>query len=175
MIQETIRLADHVRSYPDFPVPGFDYRDITTLLNDPEAFREAIDSLAWQYQDREIDVIVGIEPNGYLFGAPLAYRLNVGLVVVRTLGNLPGETVEAENYLRCGNERLQLQRGVIQPGLRVVVVEDMLATGRTLRAACDLITQAGGVVAEVACLLELPALGGRKRLAGYPVFSLIQG
>jgi len=174
VLQETIRLADLVRTFPDYPVPGFAYRDISGLLQDPEAFHEAIDQLAARCRNELIDVVVGIEPHGYLFAAPLAYLLKVSLVLVRTQGRIPGQVFEIESYLRNGSERIQLGQDALQPGMRVLIVEDILATGRTIKAACELVREAGGIVAGVACLVELAGQQGRERLADYPVFAVIR-
>ena len=167
-------LADYIRHIPDVPVPGAQYQDITPLLRDPRAFRDAIGAFAAHYEGRQLDAIVGVESRGYLFSAPLAYQLGVSLVPVRKYGRLPAAAYEAEYYLEFGSDQLQLHRDALDAGARVLVFDDLLASGHTLAAACDLVEQAGAVVAEVGCLLELPAARGRARLAGRPVFSLIQ-
>jgi adenine phosphoribosyltransferase len=174
MVQLEHNLADHIRSVPDYPIPGAEYKDITTLLRNPAAFRQAVDAFAAHYRRRHIDAILGVESRGFIFSAPLAYRLSVSLVPVRKYGRLPAATYEVEYYLQFGPDRLQIHRDAIEPGMRVVVFDDLLATGRTLAAACELVALAGGTVEEAACLVELPSLGGRALLASYPVFSLIQ-
>jgi adenine phosphoribosyltransferase len=174
MVEPQHHLADHIRNVADFPIPGLDYKDITTLLRNPAAFQEAVNHFVARYQERQIDAIAGIESRGFLFSAPLAYRLGVSLVPIRKFGRLPATTYEVEYYLPFGADKLQLHRDAIGSGMRVVVFDDLLATGRTAAAACELVEMAGGVVEEVACLIELSSAGARQLLADYPLFSLIQ-
>jgi adenine phosphoribosyltransferase len=167
-------LADKVRNVPDFPIPGIQFKDITTLLRDAEAFRQVVDTFAERYTDRGLDAVVGIESRGFILSAPLAYRLGVGLVPVRKAGKLPAATYQVEYELEYGSNTLEIHRDSFTPGARVVVVDDLLATGGTVAAACSLVQMAGAVVEEVAFLIELGFLDGRARLGQLPVFSLIQ-
>lgn len=167
-------LADLIRTVPDFPIPGIQFKDITTLLRDGAAFRQVVDTFAARYAHRSIDAVVGIESRGFIFSAPLAYRLGVGLVPIRKFGKLPAATHQIEYQLEYGTNKLEIHCDAFEPGARVVVVDDLLATGGTVAAACRLVELAGGVVEEVAFLIELTFLNGREKLAKYPVFSLIQ-
>lgn len=167
-------LADMVRNVPDFPIPGIQFKDITTLLRDAAAFRQVVDTFAERYAGRGLDAVVGIESRGFIISAPLAYRLGVGLVPVRKAGKLPAATYQVEYSLEYGTNTLEIHRDSFQPGARVVVVDDLLATGGTVAAACSLVEAAGATVEEVAFLIELGFLNGRERLTKYPVFSLIQ-
>ncbi|MBI4213536.1 MAG: adenine phosphoribosyltransferase [Chloroflexi bacterium] len=169
----TLDLASKIRDIPDFPVPGILFKDITTLLQDGAAFHDVVDRLYAQVCDLEIDAVVGMESRGFIFAAPLAYRLGVGFVPVRKLGKLPGETVTVEYELEYGANTLEIHRDSIAPGQRVLVVDDLLATGGTVGATLDLIGQLGGIVVAAAFLIELGALGGRGRLDGYRTISLI--
>src|SRR6266545_1287848 len=166
-------LADLVRNIPDFPIPGIQFKDITTLLSDGAAFTQVVDTFAARYQDRGIDAIVGIESRGFIFSAPLAYRLGVGLVPVRKHGKLPAATYRVEYELEYGSNKLEIHRDALKPGARVVVIDDLLATGGTVAAACQLVEMAGGVVQEVAFLIELAFLNGRERLGNYPIYSMV--
>ena len=168
-----IDLAAKIREIPDFPVEGILFRDITTLLQDSVAFRAAIDGLHQRVRHIGAEVVVGMESRGFVFAAPLAYLLGVGFVPVRKLGKLPGDTLSVEYELEYGTNTLEIHRDAIGPGQRVLVVDDLLATGGTVAATVDLIRQLGGVVVGSAFLIELEALGGRERLDGHPVISLI--
>jgi adenine phosphoribosyltransferase len=170
----TINLADLIRNIPDFPIPGIQFKDITPLLQNGAAFKEVIDTLAARYEGRALDAIVGIESRGFIFSAPLAYRLGVGMIPIRKPGKLPWETFAVEYDLEYGTNKLEMHRDALAPGARVVVVDDVLATGGTVAAACQMVEMAGAVVEEVAFLIELTFLKGRERLAKYPFFSMIQ-
>jgi adenine phosphoribosyltransferase len=170
----TTNLADLIRNIPDFPIPGIQFKDITPLLQNGAAFKEVIDTLAARYEDRALDAIVGIESRGFIFSAPLAYRLGIGLVLIRKPGKLPWETFAVEYDLEYGTNKLEMHRDALAPGARVVVIDDVLATGGTVAAACQMVEMAGAVVEEVAFLIELTFLKGRERLAKYPFFSMIQ-
>lgn len=170
----TGNLADLIRNIPDFPVPGIQFKDITPLLQNGEALKQAIDALAARYEGRTLDAVVGIESRGFIFSAPLAYRLGIGLVPVRKPGKLPWETFAVEYELEYGSNKLEMHRDALKPGARVVVIDDVLATGGTVAAACQLVEMAGATVEEAAFLIELTFLRGRDRLAKYPVFSMIQ-
>jgi adenine phosphoribosyltransferase len=170
----TTNLSDLIRNIPDFPIPGIQFKDITPLLQNGAAFKEVIDTLAARYEGRALDAIVGIESRGFIFSAPLAYRLGIGLVPIRKPGKLPWETFAVEYDLEYGTNKLEMHRDALAPGARVVVIDDVLATGGTVAAACQMVEMAGAVVEEVAFLIELTFLKGRERLAKYPVFSMIQ-
>ena len=167
-------LADLVRNVPDFPIPGIQFKDITPLLGDGAAFAQVVDAFAERYANRGIDAIVGVESRGFIFSAPLAYRLGVGLVPVRKHGKLPAATYRVEYELEYGSNKLEIHRDALKPGARVVIVDDLLATGGTVAAAAELVEMAGGVVEEVAFVIELAFLNGREKLARYPIYTLIQ-
>lgn len=170
----TVNLSDLIRNIPDFPIPGIQFKDITPLLRDGEALRQAIDTMAARYANRTLDAVVGVESRGFIFSAPLAYRLGVGLVPIRKPGKLPWETFAVEYDLEYGTNKLEMHRDALAPGARVIVVDDVLATGGTVAAACQLVEMASAVVEETAFLIELTFLNGRERLAKYPVFAMIQ-
>lgn len=167
-------LADLIRNIPDFPIPGVQFKDITTLLRDGPAFKQVVDTFAARYADQAIDAIVGIESRGFILSAPLAYRLGIGLVPVRKHGKLPAATYQVEYELEYGSNKLEIHRDAMPAGARVVVIDDLLATGGTVAAACQLVDLAGGKVEEVAFLIELEFLHGREKLQQYSVFSLIR-
>ena len=162
-----------IRDVPDFPMPGILFRDVTPLLRDPAGLREVVDALAARYPGQEIDVVAGIESRGFLFGAPLALALGVGFVPIRKLGKLPADRITREYALEYGTNVLEMHRDVVQPGERVLLIDDLLATGGTARAASELIEELGGRVAEVAFLIELAFLNGRAALDGRPVHALL--
>ena len=168
-----IDLSSTIRVIPDFPVKGILFRDITTLLQDARALRSAIDELHARVRDLRVDVVVGMESRGFIFAAPLAYLLGVGMVPVRKLGKLPGDTLTVEYELEYGTNTLEIHRDAIRPGERVLVVDDLLATGGTVLATVDLVRQLGGEVAGAAFLIELEGLGGRARLDCEPVISVL--
>ncbi|OGN86166.1 MAG: adenine phosphoribosyltransferase [Chloroflexi bacterium GWC2_73_18] len=163
-----------IREVPDFPKPGILFYDITTLLKVPSAFREAIDLLVAPYVDRRIDVVVGMESRGFIFSAPMAYRLGAGFVPVRKLGKLPAETVSIEYALEYGSNTLEIHKDAIRKGQRVLVVDDLLATGGTVSGTIELVRRLEGEVVGLAFLVELLFLHGRERLKGYDVRSVIQ-
>ena len=168
-----IDLASHIRDVPDFPQEGIVFKDITTLLKDAAAFKQALDQLTLRVKDWDIDVVVGMESRGFILAAPVAYLLGVGFVPVRKLGKLPAETVRMEYELEYGTNTLELHVDAIDKGARVVVVDDLLATGGTVGATIDLIEMIGGEVVGAAFLVELGFLNGRSRLDGYHVASLV--
>jgi adenine phosphoribosyltransferase len=168
----TAALASLVRDVPDFPQTGILFRDITPLLGDGEALRLAVDVLARAYPD--IDVVVGIESRGFILGAPVAYALGVGMVPARKLGRLPRETERADYALEYGTNTIEIHTDAVAPGKRVLIVDDVLATGGTAAATAELVERLGAEVAGIAVLIELTGLGGRERLARYPVTSLLQ-
>jgi adenine phosphoribosyltransferase len=167
-------LRAKIREIPDFPKPGILFYDITTLLKDGPAFREAIDLMLEPYKDEQIDLVVGMESRGFIFSAPMAYQLNAGLVPVRKLGKLPAETLTVEYALEYGSNTLEIHRDAVQAGQKVLVVDDLLATGGTVRGTVELIERLKGNVVGLAFLVELDFLKGRDRLDGRRVTSVIQ-
>jgi adenine phosphoribosyltransferase len=166
------QLREYIRDIPDFPQPGILFRDITPLLADAAAFRAVIDTLATPFKDR-VDVVVAVESRGFIFGAPLAYALGTGLVPVRKHGKLPWQTIREEYALEYGSSILEVHQDAVQPGQRVLLVDDLLATGGTVRAAANLIRRLGGEIVGAAFLAELGFLNGRAALEGLPVTSLV--
>jgi adenine phosphoribosyltransferase len=167
-------LKERIRHVPDFPKPGILFYDVTTLLRDPEGFRLAIDTLAEPFKGRGIDVVVGIESRGFILGAAVADRIGSGFVPVRKVGKLPSATVRATYDLEYGSDSLEIHRDAVEPGQRVLIVDDLLATGGTAAAVTELVGKVGGKVAGVGVVVELTFLNGRSKLAGYDVFSLLQ-
>lgn len=162
-----------VRTIPDFPKPGILFYDITTLLKDPKGFAALIDALAQYYIDKDIDLVLGIEARGFIFGPALAYRLNAGFVPVRKPRKLPGPTVRVTYDLEYGSDTLEVHADAIEPGQRVVLVDDLLATGGTMEATIKLVQQLGGEIAGLGFAIELDFLKGRERFRDYDVFSLL--
>ena len=169
-----MELKDYIREIPDFPRQGILFRDITPLLKEPNAFRYVIDAFEQRYVDRPIDVVIGIEARGVLFAAPLAFRLEKPLVPVRKEGELPFETLAVKYALEYGDSAVEVHTDAIVPGQRVLVVDDLLATGGTLAAAARLVEATGGELAGLAVVVELVDLRGRERLRGYDLTSLVQ-
>jgi len=169
-----VKLEEKIRDIPDFPIKGVVFKDITTLLKDPDAYHYAIDVLVERYKDKGVEVVVGMESRGFIFAAPMAYLLGAGLVPIRKLGKLPAETVRAEYSLEYGTNTLEIHRDAIKPGQKVLVVDDLLATGGTTVATVQLVEKLGGVVVGVAFLIELTFLHGRDKLKGYEVYSQIK-
>jgi adenine phosphoribosyltransferase len=167
-------LRARIREVPDFPKPGILFYDITTLLKDPDAFRESIQLLTEPYQDQRVDVVVGMESRGFIFSAPMAYQLHAGLVPVRKLGKLPAETVSVEYALEYGTNTLEVHKDAIAPGQRVLIVDDLLATGGTVHGTIELVERLEGEVVGLAFLVELLFLKGRERLKGHDIHSVIQ-
>ncbi|MCF8481641.1 MAG: adenine phosphoribosyltransferase [Rhodospirillum sp.] len=165
-------LKDHIREVPDFPKPGILFYDISTLLAHPDAWQVAMGRMAKAVGTKAPDVLAGIESRGFLVAAPLALKLGLGFVMVRKKGKLPGPTISHEYALEYGTDVVEVQEGAIEPGQRVVILDDLLATGGTLNAAAELLTKVGGTVVGAACLIELTFLGGRDK-AKIPVDSLI--
>lgn len=163
-----------VRDVPDFPIPGILFRDVTPLLRDPRGLADVVDRLAEEYRGAGIDLVAGIESRGFIFGAPLALRLGVGFVPVRKPGKLPYDRVSREYALEYGTSVLELHADAVRPRERVLLVDDLLATGGTARASAGLLEELGGTVAGIAFVIELEALGGRRVLEGYDVLSLIR-
>jgi adenine phosphoribosyltransferase len=169
----TVDLASRIRDVHDFPSPGIVFKDITPLVADPTAFREAIDQLAAWAGPRTPDVILGAEARGFIFGGALAYALGCGFVPARKPGKLPWQTVEATYALEYGNDTLQVHSDAILSGQRVIVLDDVLATGGTAKAKVELVEKLGGVVVGALFVIELAFLDGRSKLAGYDIHALI--
>ncbi len=162
-----------IRGVPDFPKPGILFYDIPTLLKDKVGFAKLIDALSEHYIGRKVDLVAGIEARGFIFGPALAYRLNAGFVPVRKPKKLPAETVKWTYELEYGSDTLEVHKDAVQPGQRVIIVDDLLATGGTARATVELVKKLGGEVASLAFVIELDFLKGREKLAGYDVLSLL--
>src|SRR5579884_2891549 len=167
-------LKTKIRHVPDFPKPGILFYDITTLLQDKDGFRAAIDSLALPFASQGIDVIVGIESRGFIFGAAVADRIHAGFTPVRKPGKLPSTTVRASYSLEYGTDALEMHDDAIARGQRVLIVDDLLATGGTARATADLVKKLGGELVGLSFLIELLALNGREKLAGESVHSVLK-
>ena len=167
-------LKDAIRSIPDFPKKGILFRDITTLLQDKECFKQAIDQLGERYINKGIDVIVAVEARGFVIGGGLAYKLGCGMVPVRKKGKLPAKTHQASYELEYGTDTLEIHQDAIKPGDRVLIVDDLLATGGTASAVIELVNKTQGKIVELNFLVELIDLNGREKLKNYPVFSLIK-
>lgn len=163
-----------IRDIVDFPKPGVVFKDITTLLRDASCFNRAVDLLGHRYLETQVDVVVGIEARGFIVGAALAYKLNRGVILVRKPGKLPYKTHSTTYQLEYGTDTLEIHQDAFEPGQRVLIADDVLATGGTVRAVADLVRKMGGEVVECAFLAEIVALKGRDKLTDLPVHSLIQ-
>ncbi len=163
-----------VREVPDFPKPGINFYDITTLLKDPEGFEATIDALTEQCRGMEIDTIIGVESRGFIFASPLAYQLGAGFIPVRKPKKLPAEKVSISYDLEYGQDTLEMHKDAVGEGHKVLIVDDLLATGGTARAVVDLVESVGGTVTALLFVVELDFLGGRKKFDGYDVRSLIR-
>ena len=168
------KLEDYVRSIPDFPEPGIIFRDITSILQDADGLKLAIDSMQERLKGVDFDVIVGAESRGFVFGAPIAYNLHKPFVLIRKKGKLPCETVSKEYDLEYGSAEIEMHKDSIKPGQKVVLVDDLIATGGTIQAAAELVESLGGEVVKILFLMELKGLKGRDRLKKYDVDSVIQ-
>ena len=162
-----------IRDIPDFPKPGILFKDITPVLADGDALGEVVGALTRSAGKLAPDAIAGIESRGFLFGAPIAHAMNIGLIPIRKVGKLPYKTIKEEYALEYGTATVEIHDDAIRPGQRIVIVDDLLATGGTAAAAAKLVERVGGVVAGFVFLIELPFLGGRARLEGYPIEALI--
>jgi adenine phosphoribosyltransferase len=167
-------LKQYIRDIPDFPEPGILFRDITPLLRNNQAFTYTIDRLIERYQNDSLDTIVAVESRGFLFGAPLAYKMGKSFVPVRKKGKLPAATHTAEYSLEYGSNIMEIHTGDVSNGERVLILDDLLATGGTLEATARLVELSGGIIAGIGLVIELTDLGGRQRLSNYDVFSLVQ-
>jgi adenine phosphoribosyltransferase len=169
-----LELAPLIRDVPDFPKKGILFKDITTLLKEPGPFKQSIDRLTELVRGYQPEVVIGMESRGFIFAAPIAYLLGAGFVPVRKLGKLPGRVISTEYDLEYGTNTLELHADAITPRQRVLIVDDLLATGGTVSATIELVERLDGEVVAVAFLVELTALNGRERLGGYEVVSLIK-
>ncbi|MEK7213250.1 MAG: adenine phosphoribosyltransferase [Patescibacteria group bacterium] len=169
-------IKQKIRTISNWPKPGIMFRDITTLLQDPEGFKRSIDLLAERYQKEGIEVVAGIESRGFIFGAVLAHRLGVGFVPIRKAGKLPGEKILQEYALEYGTDKIEIHKDAFTAGARVLLVDDLIATGGTALAACQLVEKAGGKIIECAFIIDLSDLGGKKNLEkfGHKVFNLVE-
>src|SRR5881398_3976013 len=174
MAVQTKDLASRIRDVPDFPKPGILFKDITTLLKDGESFKAAVDGLMAKIGTRQIDAVVGMESRGFIFAAPIAYALGVGFVPVRKLGKLPADVVSVEYDLEYGSATLEMHKDALKPGAKVLIVDDLLATGGTVAGTIELVKQLQGEIVALAFLIELKALHGRDRLQGYDIATLIE-
>ena len=167
-------LSSIIRNVPDFPKPGIQFKDITTLLLHGDAFKEIIDGWKDRYAGQKVDAIVGAEARGFIFGAALAYAMELPFVPVRKPGKLPAETIAESFELEYGTDTLEVHVDALEKGARVVLVDDLLATGGTMEAMCRLVERLGAEVVEIAFVVELPPLKGRDKLAGYPIHVLVE-
>jgi adenine phosphoribosyltransferase len=169
-----VEFGDYIRNIPDFPKPGIQFKDITPLLLSPQAFEAAVTKMAEPFKDKKITRVVGVEARGFLFAAPIALILGAGLIPIRKPGKLPYKTQRFTYDLEYGSDTIEIHEDSIKPGDSVLVVDDLLATGGTVKAACGLIGQLGGNIAGISFLIELTFLNGREKIGGYPIQSLIQ-
>ncbi|HEY7534947.1 MAG TPA: adenine phosphoribosyltransferase [Thermodesulfobacteriota bacterium] len=167
-------LKKYIRDVPNFPKDGIIFHDITPLLQNANAFRQAIDTMANKIKDKKVEYILGIEARGFIFASALAYKLNLGLAIVRKPGKLPYKTINASYNLEYGNDALEMHRDAISGGSRVVLIDDLLATGGTAAAVGNLVKRLGGEIAGYCFLVELIELNGRERLKPYPVWSVLE-
>ncbi|HHY14854.1 MAG TPA: adenine phosphoribosyltransferase [Firmicutes bacterium] len=167
-------LKEKIRVIPDFPKPGVSFKDITTLLKDGEALRATVAAFAEHYRNYNVDMIVGVESRGFILGAPLAYEMGLGFALIRKPNKLPGRVLSVEYDLEYGTDRLEIHTDAFEPGTRVLLVDDLLATGGTIWAATELIRKLGGEIVSLAFLIELIYLQGRARLSDYDILSLVK-
>ncbi len=167
-------LKKRIRNIPDFPIKGIQFKDITTLLSDPESYQRAIDLMAHRHFNKGVEAVIGIEARGFVMGAAMAYKLGVGVILVRKAGKLPYKTVAAEYALEYGKDRLEIHEDAIWPGMKVIVADDVLATGGTVGAVTNLLKRLGADILECCFLAELTDLRGREKLKGQKVFSLLK-
>lgn len=170
----TNELKSIIRNIPDFPKKGIQFKDITTLFADPSSFQKAIDLIAHRYLNKKIDAVVGVEARGFVIGAALAYKLGTGVILVRKAGKLPRKTVSVSYTLEYGTDKLEIHEDAIRPGMKILLADDLLATGGTTSAVLNMLKKLEAKVLECCFLTELTALKGRDRLKGHKVFSLIQ-
>ena len=163
-----------IRTIPHFPKKGIMFRDITTLLKDTEAFKETIDAFVERYRNRSLDLVAGIESRGFIIAGIIAYLLEKGFIPIRKPGKLPAETYRVDYELEYGSDAIEMHKDSVFQGARVLLVDDLLATGGTMKAACDLVEKAGGIVVECAFIVDLPDLKGREKLKNYQLFTLVE-
>ncbi len=168
------KLKKRIRNVPDFPKKGIQFKDITTLLSDPTSFQRAIDLMAHRHFHDGIDAVVGVEARGFVMGAAMAYKLGTGVLLVRKKGKLPYKTVSVSYALEYGKDQLEIHEDSIRPGMRVIIADDVLATGGTMAAVVEMLKGLGATIVECCFLAELTALNGRKKLSGQKVFSLLK-
>jgi len=170
---ELTQLAKLIRDVPNFPKPGIIFKDITTLISDADAFAATIDYFVDRYRDQKIDKVLGVESRGFIFAGALAYALDAGMLVVRKPGKLPYKKKSITYSLEYGTDSIEIHEDAVTPGERILLIDDLLATGGTMGAVANLVESLGGVVAELAFVVELDFLKGREKLAGRPIFSLV--
>lgn len=168
------RMEDYVRTIPDFPEPGIMFRDVTSVIQDPDGLALAIDNMQAMVQDLDFNVMVGAESRGFIFGTPIAYNLHKSFVLARKKGKLPCETISETYALEYGTATVEIHKDAIKPGDKVVIVDDLIATGGTIEAIVKLVERLGGEVVKIIFLMELEGLEGRKKLSGYSVDSVIK-
>jgi adenine phosphoribosyltransferase len=174
MGQDRVDLKKHIRHVPDWPKKGILFYDITTLLGNAEAFRTAVDAMAADFVDAGVQYVVGVEARGFILGAAVAAKLNVGFIPVRKKGKLPSKTVSVAYDLEYGTSTVEIHKDAVPAGAKILMVDDLLATGGTIKASCELIEQLGGKIVGVVFLIELTELNGIKKLSGYKVKSIIR-
>jgi len=167
-------LNSHIRTVPDFPKPGIGFKDITTLLKNGKALRQSVDELAEKFTGKKIDKIVGIESRGFIFGTAIAYKWNIGFIPVRKPGKLPAETISQEYELEYGTDKIEIHKDAISTADKILIVDDLLATGGTAAATVELVKKLGGDIQGIGFLIELTFLNGRQKLGDYEVVSLIE-
>jgi len=167
-------LKEYIRDVPDFPQKGIIFKDITTLLQSPEAFKYVIDRLVEEYKDNGIEGIVAMDARGFIFGAPLAYQMGVPFILGRKPGKLPAACISASYVLEYGTDSLEMHADSISQGQKILIVDDLLATGGTMSAVIELVEKLGGTIAGIAFVVELTFIPGRERIGDYPIFSLVQ-
>ncbi len=167
------KLEDYVVTIPDFPEPGIMFRDITSVIQNPEGLKLAVDGLTDMVRDLDFDLVIGPESRGFIFGVPVAYNLGKGFIPVRKKGKLPRETISQKYDLEYGQAEVEMHKDAIQPGQKVVIIDDLIATGGSAGAAAALVEQLGGEVVRIVCVMELAGLEGRKNLESYDIKSLI--
>jgi adenine phosphoribosyltransferase len=168
------KIKKAIRTIPHFPKKGIMFRDITTLLKNADAFKETIDALVDRYRDQSLDLVAGIESRGFIIAGAIAYLLGKGFIPIRKPGKLPAETFRVEYELEYGRDAVEMHKDSVFKGARVLVLDDLLATGGTMKAACELVEKAGGTIVECAFIVDLPDLRGRKKLQKYQIFTLVE-
>ena len=167
-------LEKSIRNIPDFPKPGILFRDVTTLIQNKDALKKAVDLLSKKYKGKGFDKVVAVEARGFIFGSAVAYKIGAGFVPVRKKGKLPFKTISATYELEYGTDTLEIHKDAIKPGEKILIIDDLLATGGTVKAVTELVNQLGGSILSIGFVIELVDLKGRDKLKNYPVFSLIK-